>query len=85
MGVVYKAEDTKLQRSGSSYTAIARTLRISPQAAHKLVSAVFQLFTEELGETVPVVRQLELERLDQMLLGTQPTDTTGLIAGQQRG
>ncbi len=72
-----EAKAFSLRKGGKSYTAIARTLRISPQAAHKLVSAVFQRFTDELGETVAVVRQLELERLDQMLLGIWPAVRKG--------
>ncbi len=62
-----EAKAFQLRKKGASYTEIARSLRISRQGAHKLVTAVFEQLESELSETVPTVRRMETERLDAML------------------
>lgn len=67
-----EAKAFQLRKKGASYTEIARSLRISRQGAHKLVTAVFEQLESELGETVPTVRRMEIERLDEMLFAIWP-------------
>ena len=75
-----EAKAFQLRKKGASYTDIARSLRISRQGAHKLVTAVFEQLESELSETVPTVRRMEIERLDEMLFRNLAQGQEGRLA-----
>jgi hypothetical protein len=57
-----------LRRAGASFRDIAAQIHVSPRAAWKLVQKAFELQRKHLAADIEVIRDLELERLDAMLL-----------------
>lgn len=61
-----RAQATALRREGKTYARIGQIMRISEQAAHRLVVSALQARRLELDESVDDVRTMELERLDKL-------------------
>jgi hypothetical protein len=61
-----RAQATALRREGKTYARIGQIMRISEQAAHRLVKSALQARRLELDESVDEVRTMELERLDKL-------------------
>lgn len=58
----------ELRKAGASYTDIGKRLGITRPAAYRAVVRALQKLNDKMAETGPVVRRLELERLDRLLL-----------------
>ncbi len=61
-----RAEATALRREGKTYARIGQIMRISEQAAWKLVVSALDARRLELDESVDHVRSIELDRLDKL-------------------
>jgi hypothetical protein len=57
-----------LRLAGASYESIGHGLGISKQAAHKLVMGALEELAKRTAEDVAEMRQLELGRIDEILL-----------------
>ena len=81
-----------LRLKGCDYGEIGRKLKISGAGAYKILMRVLDRWKEEFAETVPQVRQMELQRCDVMLKalekGVRRGDTksiqTALKVGERR-
>ena len=67
----------QLRLAGATYSQIADDLGISLGGAHKIIMRVLQRLETTAEETAEVVRRLEVERLDRMLLGLWPQAAKG--------
>lgn len=70
----------ELRRRGHSLREIGATLGVSRQTAHRhLVKALDQLAAEQ-RDIAATVRDLELDRLDELLVGVWPAATSGDVS-----
>ena len=67
----------ELRKSGASFSAIGKALQVSPTGAWRMVKRVMSKLAKLSAEEAAVVRQMELERLDRMLLGLWGKATSG--------
>jgi DNA-binding CsgD family transcriptional regulator len=58
-----------LRKAGASYSQIAKQLGVTKNAAHKMVTRVLDRYAYKIADGVPAVRELEIQRLDMLLLG----------------
>jgi hypothetical protein len=64
-----RTQAMKLRLGGATYREIGAVLGISMQRAHQIVTGEVQKSVDELGETRDEARQLEVDRLDALLMG----------------
>lgn len=67
----------ELRRAGASYRQIAKTLGVSLAMAHKYVKRGMSRLIERCRDEAEQVLLLELDRLDQMLMGLWPAASKG--------
>jgi DNA-binding CsgD family transcriptional regulator len=66
-----------LRKKGMNYPDIGRKLGVSTSTAFQMIMRVLAAYEDSIKEQVPRVRQLELERLDDMLTKLQPKIDSG--------
>lgn len=66
-----------LREAGASYQQIGDHLNVTKQRAHQLVEEACQEMEEKTKETAAAVIQLELQRLDRMVLSIYPKAKAG--------
>lgn len=76
-----KKQALSLRASGATYRQIAETLDISVGVAHNYVQNALKDVQQEIDKEADMLRALEVERLDQMLLALAPM----LRANQREG
>jgi hypothetical protein len=59
-------EALEMRKAGWSYAKIGEALCITPIGAHKAVMRVLERMTQQAAEDAAKVRQIELERLDEL-------------------
>jgi hypothetical protein len=67
-----------------SYDAIAKALECTRSAAFKAVQRVFARLAREATEDAAVLRELEVQRLDALLVGVWPRAAKGDVAAVDR-
>lgn len=72
-----EAQAFELRKSGANYRQIGDHLGVTPQAAHKMVKRVMAMLAKLAKEDAEAVRQMELDRLDAMLMGLWPKARKG--------
>jgi len=72
-----QTEAMELRKGGATYDQIGRALGITRQGAHKLVQGGMKRLIAQTTEDAIVVREMELQRLDAMLLGLWPSAKRG--------
>lgn len=75
LGAEEKALD--LRKAGASYRKIAKAMDCSVAQSHKLVARAMKRLVERCSDGAEKVRVLELERLDDMLMGLWPNANRG--------
>lgn len=60
----------EMRKAGANYRQIGKALGVGPGTANKAVMRVLKRMESKLGEDIEVVRQIEVERLDDMLRST---------------
>lgn len=78
------AEALELRKAGKSYRAIGKALGISFQRAHMIVSTHIAEQKEHAAETADEIRQIELERLDELLEAYLPMAKAGDASAADR-
>jgi hypothetical protein len=73
----HEEQALELRKKGFSYPEIGRQLGVSQAGAFQMVMRVLAAYEDDIKEQVPRVRQLELERLDDMLTKLQPKINMG--------
>jgi len=68
-GAATEREALELRKAGATYHQIADRMGISVSGAHAAVTRALKALREETSEEAQSVRQLEIDRLDAMLLG----------------
>ena len=72
-----RSQALALRRAGAQYDEIGKQLGISKVAAYMHVKKYLEDTAKTTGEDAEVVRAIELERLDRMLLGAWPKASNG--------
>ena len=70
-------EAVGLRRQGLPYSAIAERLGVAKNTAHRLVVQSLDRTATALGESTAVLREIELERLDDLLAAVWPSAIAG--------
>jgi len=74
----------ELRKSGASFVEIGKKLGISTQAAHQHVQKKIQELAKKTNEDAMDVMRMELERLDQMMLGIYKDAVAGKVTAVDR-
>jgi hypothetical protein len=74
----------ELRKGGASYAAIGENLGISQQAAYKCVKRVLENILADTKENVETVRQMEIERIDRMIMSIWSPATHGSLGAIDR-
>jgi len=74
----------ELRKSGASFVEIGKSLGISTQAAHQHVQKKIKALAKKTDEDAMEVMRMELERLDQMLLGLYRDAISGKVTAVDR-
>lgn len=77
VGLERQLRALELRKAGYSYRAIAEELGISVSAAYRATTRALKRLNEKTQEEAEVVRRLELERLDDLLLAMWPKAQNG--------
>ena len=74
----------QLRRAGMSYDAIAKSLACTRSAAFKAVGRVFTRLAREAREDAAGLRELEVQRLDALLVAVWPAAAKGDLGAVDR-
>ena len=74
----------EMRMSGATYASIGSALGITTGAAHKAVARAMSSMSEETQANAETFRQLEVARLDQMLMGLWDKARAGDLATVDR-
>ncbi len=67
----------ELRKAGATYEEIGRSLGITKQSAHELVSKVLDEIQSKTSDDADAVKTLEIERLDALFKGLWPSASKG--------
>jgi len=79
-----KKKALEFRRAGLSYDKIGEQLQISKTQAYRLVTKALEELASEARDEAELVRVLELERLDRMLLGLWTKATAGHLGSVEK-
>jgi hypothetical protein len=74
----------QLRRAGMSYDAIAKTLECTRSGAFKAVARVLARIAKDAREDAGLIRDLEVQRLDALLVAVWPKAVKGDVAAVDR-
>jgi len=75
-----RARAIELRLSGYTYKQIAERLEVTPAAAHKMVKTAMERDRERTRKGVEMLREIERQRLERMILSLTPAALDGDIS-----